>query len=79
MKIGDLIKWNDKHGLNEKPYMGIVVDGPREAGLGEDHRVSYQVAWFNAYFARAWHNDYCLELMSDCYRMTPDDLKGNEV
>ena len=79
MKIGDLIKWKDQHELNEKPHMGIVVDGPREGTNGEQKAVSYEIAWFNSDFARAWHNDYCLELMSDGHRMMPDDLKGNEV
>jgi hypothetical protein len=81
MKIGDLIKWDDKHHLNKNtpPYLGIIVDGPREGTNGTEKAVSFEVAWFSGELQRGWHNDYCLELMSDCYISAPDDLRGNEV
>ena len=79
MKIGDLVKWGDLHELNEKPYVGIVVDGPQEGTNGMHDAVSYEIVWFNATLGRAWHNDYSLKLLSDCHRIMPDDLKGNEV
>jgi len=79
VKIGDLVQWNDRALVNDTPYMGIVVDGPREGCQGTEKAVSYEIAWFNADLQRAWHNDHNLKLLSDCHRALPADVRGNEL
>ena len=79
MKIGDLVQWNFA-GTQKEPgaHMGIIVDGPREGCNGDEPATSYAVAWFKEQ-GTMWHNDYNLELLSDCHRALPADVRGNEL
>ena len=76
MKVGDLVVWLDRDG--RRGQQGIIVDGPRDGCSGDSPATSYAVAWFDAK-TTFWHNDYNLELLSDCHRIMPDDLRGSEV
>jgi len=48
----------------DEEHRGIIVEGPRSGTNGATAgTTSYKVAWFHQ--EPYWHNDYCLEVLSE--------------
>ena len=66
MKVGDLVRWKTSNmGTSiDEEHRGIIVEGPRNGTNGATRaEASWKVAWFHQ--EPYWHNDYCLEILSE--------------
>ena len=66
MKVGDMVKWKSSNmgTYIDEEHRGIIVEGPRNGTNGATaSATTYKVAWFHQ--EPYWHNDYCLEILSE--------------